>query len=90
MRSRKVIIDKVPEAFKHLAKPFNDPNGLKYEIVFTKPEDVKAFLEAYNTEFDNQSGNAFIWLPSPWWFADGRQRRREKLMGIRPGKPRRR
>jgi hypothetical protein len=83
MKPRKVIIDKVPEAFRHLAKPFNDPNGLKYEIVFTKPEDVKTFLEAFNSEFENQAGESYIWLPSPWWFADGRQRRIENLASKR-------
>lgn len=78
MKARKVIVDKIPPGFEHLAKPFNDPNGLKYEISLFKPKDIKAFLDYYNTEFNNQAGESYIWLPSPWWFADGRERRINK------------
>lgn len=75
----KAIIDKVPEAYKSKAKVFNDPNGQKYSIEFDKKTDLKIFLAAYNSEFENQAGESYIWMPSPWWFADGRQYRIELL-----------
>jgi hypothetical protein len=79
MKPRKVIVDKVPPGFEHLAKPFNDPNGKKFEITFHKPTDIKAFLDYFGDEFSKQAGESYIWLPSPWWFADGRQRRIELI-----------
>jgi len=78
--TRKVIVDKVPPAFASKATVFNDPSGKKFELTLTLPEDIKTFLEYYDTEFDNQAGNAFIYLKSPMIFADGREKRRTYIM----------
>lgn len=68
---RKVIIDKA-EPHGDKAKEFRDPSGLKYEIELSlsDPDEGSEILAAVDTELDRQRGTSFIWMPSPWWFAD--------------------
>jgi hypothetical protein len=78
--TRKVIVNKVPPAFASKATLLDDPVGQKWELTLTLPQDVKAFLDYYDTEFDNQAGEGYIFLKSPWIFADGREKRRTYLL----------
>jgi len=77
--TRKVIVDKYPPEFESKVKQFNDPNGIKYELTLTLPDDTKAFLDFYNTELINQMGESAFFFKSPWIFADGRENHRKKL-----------
>lgn len=82
--TRKVIVDKYPPAFADKVTQFDDPNGIKYELTLTLPQDLQTFLDYYDTPKDNQGGTAGVFFKSPWLFADGREEHIYRLRGENP------
>ncbi len=76
---RKVIVDKYPPAFADKVTEFKDPNGIKYELEMTLPDDLETFLEFYDSTYYKHIGASFSYRKSPWLFADGREKRRKRL-----------
>lgn len=69
--TRKVIVDKVPSAYQdRIEEEITQGNGRFFVIELKLPTEMIAFLQAYDTEYDNQSGNAFTYRRSPWMYAD--------------------
>lgn len=67
---RKIIVNKVPDAFASRATEIVHENGRYYVIKLTLPTEWQQFLDAYNTEEINQSGQGFVYRKSPWAYAD--------------------
>jgi len=67
---RKVIVDKVIPSFESKATEIVHENGVMYVVELTLPQDRKLFLDYYNTQEHNQTGNGYIYQRSPFMYAD--------------------